>query len=71
MSTEQENITRQNRGGSRKGAGRPKKHKEDEPVRTLWLRATDDEWSQFLAKLPSDARERFVVLNKLANHQTD
>ena len=53
-------------GGARKGAGRPKVHKEEVPVRTLWLRATDEEWAAFLAALPGDAREKFLVLSDQA-----
>lgn len=53
-------------GGSRKGAGRPKIHADETPVHTLWLRATDDEWSRFLAVLPTDSRERFIFLSDLS-----
>lgn len=56
-------------GGSRKGAGRPKVHKEEIPARTLWLRATDDEWAAFLAGVTGDAREKFLFLRDLANAQ--
>jgi hypothetical protein len=53
-------------GGARKGSGRPKKHADNTAVRTLWLRATDEEWEQFLANLPSDSREKFIFLSELA-----
>lgn len=52
-------------GGTRKGAGRPKIHADETPVRTLWLRATDEEWSRFMAFLPADSRERFIFLSNL------
>lgn len=53
-------------GGARKGAGRPKRHSDEIPVHTLWLRATDEEWAAFLAALPADSRERFLVLSRAA-----
>ena len=53
-------------GGARPGSGRPKKHSDDTPVRTLWLRATDDEWA-----LPSDSRDKFLLLSSLLAQEED
>jgi hypothetical protein len=53
-------------GGSRQGSGRPKTHGDNTTARTLWLRATNEEWEQFLKNLPSNSREKFVLLNELA-----
>jgi hypothetical protein len=53
-------------GGSRQGAGRPSIHSETTKAHTLWLRATDEEWEQFLRNLPSDSREKFIFLSELA-----
>lgn len=69
MDTNMNETDKRSWGGSRKGAGRPKVHKEEIPARTLWLRATDDEWAAFLAVLPGDAREKFLFLRDLANAQ--
>ena len=69
MDTKTNETDKRSWGGARKGAGRPKVHKEEIPARTLWLRATDDEWAAFLATLPADAHEKFLFLSALASAQ--
>ncbi|MCA9868693.1 MAG: hypothetical protein KC410_19550 [Anaerolineales bacterium] len=66
MGTKTNETDKSNWGGRRKGAGRPRVHQDDTPARTLWLRATDEEWERFLAALPDDARDKFLFLDELA-----
>lgn len=50
-------------GGKREGAGRPITHNDPTvKERTKKFRATDQEWAEFLNRLPKDSREAFQVL---------
>ena len=53
-------------GGKREGAGRPVIHTDPEiRERTKKFRATDQEWAEFLDRLPNDSREAFQMLIKV------
>jgi len=54
------------RGNKREGAGRPFTHTDPEiKERLKKFRATDEEWAEFLNRLPDDSREAFLAIKFL------